>query len=107
MEERRVVFKIGVIYQTSADKLKEIPGLIKNIIGNIPDTRFDRTHFSAYGDFSLNFEIVYYVLSRDYNKYMDTQQSINVKIYEEFGKRGIEFAYPTQTLFLQKEGAAG
>ena len=60
-------------------------------------------HFASYGDFSLTFEFVYYVLSPDYNKYMNTQQAINLKIFEEFEKRGLEFAYPTQTLFLNKE----
>jgi small-conductance mechanosensitive channel len=102
MQKRRVVFKLGVTYQTPSDKLKEIPGIIKNIITGVEDTTFDRAHFSGYGDFSLNIEIVYYVLSSDYNKYMDTQQAINLAIYVEFEKRDIEFAYPTQTLFLEK-----
>jgi small-conductance mechanosensitive channel len=104
MQKRRVVFKLGVTYQTPADKLKEIPVIIKEIITGINDTTFDRAHFSGYGDFSLNIEIVYYVLSSDYNKYMDTQQAINLAIYEEFEKRGIEFAYPTQTLFVERTG---
>lgn len=102
MEKRRVVFKVGVIYQTSFAQLKEIPGIIRNIIENIEDTVFDRAHFASYGDFSLNFEVVYYVMSNDYNKYMDIQQAINFRIKEEFEKQGIEFAYPTQTLFVEK-----
>ena len=102
MDKRRVVFKLGVTYQTTLEQVKEIPTIIKNIIQNITDTVFDRAHFSSYGDFSLVFETVYYVLSRDYNKYMDIQQNINFAIKEEFEKRGIEFAYPTQTLFLSK-----
>ena len=102
MERRRVVFKIGVVYQTPLSKLKEIPQIIKDIITNIPDAVFDRAHFSAFGDFSLIFEIVYYVLGGDYNKYMDIQQKINFAIKEEFDKRNIEFAYPTQTIFLNK-----
>lgn len=102
MQKRRVVFKLSVIYQTHVDKLKKIPIVIKDIITGIDDTTFDRAHFSCYGNFSLDFEIVYYVLSSDYNKYMDTQQAINIAIYEEFEKIGIEFAYPTQTLFLEK-----
>jgi len=102
MQERRVVFKLGVIYQTPVDRLREIPVVIKDIITGIDNTTFDRAHFSSYGNFSLDFEIVYYVLSSDYNKYMDTQQAINLAIYEEFEKRGIEFAYPTQTLFVEK-----
>lgn len=102
MGKRRVVFKLGVIYQTPLEKLKVIPGIIENIIKNIKDTTFDRAHFFSYGDFSLIFEVVYYVMSNDYNKYMDIQQEINFAIREEFDKRGIEFAYPTQTLYLNK-----
>lgn len=102
MERRRVVFQLGVTYQTSHAKLKEIPETITNIIKGIRDTTFDRAHFSSYGDFALIFEVVYYVMSNDYNKYMDIQQEINLKINEEFAKRAIEFAYPTQTLYLSK-----
>ena len=105
MGKRRVLFKLGVVYQTSSSHLKEIPRIIKDIIGNVKDTVFDRAHFFSYGDFSLNFEIVYYVMSSDYNKYMDIQQEINFAIKEEFEKRNIEFAYPTQTLYLDKGNA--
>ncbi|HDK82509.1 MAG TPA: mechanosensitive ion channel family protein [Nitrospirae bacterium] len=102
MGQRRVVFRLGVTYQTTLKQVKEIPVIITNIIKNTIDTTFDRAHFFSYGDFSLVFEVVYYVMSRDYNKYMDIQQEINYAIKEEFEKRGIEFAYPTQTLFLEK-----
>jgi small-conductance mechanosensitive channel len=103
MRRRRVLLKIGVIYQTSLDQLKEIPAIITEIINQISGATLDRVHFAAFGDFSLDFEIVYYVNSRDYNRYMDIKQEINFTIKEEFEKRGIEFAYPTQTLFLEKE----
>jgi small-conductance mechanosensitive channel len=102
MEKRRVLFRIGVTYQTELQHLRGIPGIIRSIIDSMDDTVFDRAHFSEYGDFSLMFEIVYYVLSSDYNMYMDTQQQINLAINEEFIKRGIEFAYPTQTLYVTK-----
>lgn len=103
MEKRRVLFKLGVTYQTTLEQLKEMPGIIKNIIVGINDTTFDRAHFSSYGDFALIYEIVYYVTGNDYNKYMDIQQEINFKIKDEFAKRSIEFAYPTQTIFVSKE----
>jgi small-conductance mechanosensitive channel len=103
MEKRRVLFRMGVTYQTPLSKLKEIPGIIENIVKNTRDTAFDRAHFFSYGDFSLIFEVVYFVLSPDYNKYMDIQQVINFAIKDEFEKRGIEFAYPTQTLFIAKQ----
>lgn len=102
MERRRVVFKLGVIYQTSAETLKAIPRIVKDIIVEQEDATFDRGHFAAYGDFSLNFEFVYYVIGADYNKYMDIQQAINLTIFEAFEKEKIEFAYPTQTLFVSK-----
>lgn len=102
MEKRRVVFQIGVIYQTTADQLEEIPRIIKEIIVKQEDATFDRTHFANFGDFSLNFEIVYYVLSADYSRYMDIQQAINLSLFREFEQKGIGFAYPTQTLFVNK-----
>lgn len=102
MAKRRVVFKLGVIYQTTYQQLQEIPHIIENIIKDIDDAIFDRAHFLSYGDFSLDFEIVYYVIGNDYNKYMNIQQEINLKIKEQFDKLKIEFAYPTQTLFLTK-----
>ncbi len=103
MERRRVVFKLGVVYQTPSNQLAEISSLVREIIEKQPDTVFDRGHFATYGDFSLNFEFVYFVIGSEYVKYMDTQQKINLEIYDEFEKRGIEFAYPTQTLFVNKE----
>ena len=102
MGKRRVVFKLGVTYQTSLEQLKVMPGIIEKVIKDVKDTTFDRAHFFSYGDFSLVFEVVYYVMSRDYNKYMDIQQEINFAIKKEFEARDFEFAYPTQTLYLNK-----
>jgi len=102
MERRRVVFKLGVIYQTTAAQLKTIPQIVRNIVETQPDTAYDRGHFSSFGDFSLDFEFVYYVNSADYAKYMDTQQAINLAIFEAFEREKIEFAYPSQTLFVNK-----
>ncbi|MEJ2213805.1 MAG: mechanosensitive ion channel family protein [Gammaproteobacteria bacterium] len=100
MYERRVVFNIGVIYQTSRDLLQKIPTIIKHAVEAQKNTRFDRSHFKEYGEFALKFETVYYVLGPDYNTYMDIQEAINLRIHEEFEKEQIEFAYPSQTLFL-------
>ena len=102
MERRRVVFKLGVIYQTPSEKLKAIPKLVKDIIVKQTDVEFDRGHFASFGDFSLDFEFVYYVAGADYAKYMDIQQAINVSIFEIFERERIEFAYPSQTLFVNK-----
>lgn len=107
MEKRRVVFKLGLIYQTKSKELAQVPQIVKSIIEESENVVFDRGHFASYGDFSLNFEFVYYVMTSDYTIYMNIQQDINLKIYDEFEKRGIEFAYPTQTLFMNKENWNG
>lgn len=105
MEQRRVVFSLGVTYDTPLATLKEIPGMLKEIVEAQENVRFDRAHFFKYGDSSLNYEIVYYVLASDYNIYMDIQQTINLEIFEAFEAKDIEFAFPTRTLYLQKEEA--
>jgi len=102
LRERRVVFTIGVTYQTPRSKLQKIPGMIKETIEAQEKTRFDRSHFKSYGAFSLDFETVYYVLGADYALYMDIQQAINLRIHELFENEAIEFAYPTQTIFVEK-----
>jgi small-conductance mechanosensitive channel len=108
MFERRVVFKIGVTYQTPRDKIEAIPGILREAVEKLGDeVRFDRAHFQSYGDFALIFETVYYVLGPDYNLYMDCQQAINLDIHQRFEAEGIEFAYPTQTLFLVKDPGSG
>ncbi len=104
MRERRVLFALGVTYQTPREKLVKIPGLIRAAIEAQPQTRFDRSHFKEYGSSSLNFETVYYVGIPDFNTCMDIQQAINLHIHEAFEKQGIEFAYPTQTLLVTMQG---
>ncbi|MEE9118265.1 MAG: mechanosensitive ion channel family protein [Calditrichia bacterium] len=100
MQERRILFTIGVTYDTPSEKLESIPIIIKEIIDKLEKTRFDRAHFKEFGDFSLNFEIVYYMLVPTYIDYVDAQQAINLELYRRFEKEEIEFAYPTQTILL-------
>lgn len=101
MAERRVVFSIGVGYETGADTLSAIPGMLREIVERQEGVRFDRAHFKAYGDFALLFEVVYHVLSPDYSLYMDIQQAINLAIFRRFAEAGIGFAYPTQTVHVR------
>jgi small-conductance mechanosensitive channel len=100
MQQRRVVFSIGVTYDTPHDKVKAIPGMLRQAVELGNKTRFDRAHFKSYGDFSLIFEVVYYVLSADYNTYKDIQQDISLRIHDQFAGEGIEFAFPTRTLYM-------
>lgn len=103
LQERRVVFKLGVIYQTTYEQLKAIPGFMKEIVDKVEGVRFDRSHFSNYGNFSLDFETVFFVENPEYVDYMDKQHEIYLAVFKKFEDEGIVFAYPTQTLFLTME----
>ncbi|MDE2162377.1 MAG: mechanosensitive ion channel family protein [Alphaproteobacteria bacterium] len=102
--ERRVLFAIGVTYDTPPEKLEAIPAMIHDAIKANDRTRFDRAHFKDFGDSSLNFETVYYVLSSDYGTYMDIQQRINLELVKRFAAEKIEFAFPTRTLYVNQVG---
>lgn len=106
MYERRVLFGFGLVYQTSYEKLAAIPGMVREIVEKQPQVHFDRAHFKAYGDSSLDFEVVYFVKNPDYNVYMDTQQAIHLEIFRRFADEGIDFAYPTRTLYVNQVSTA-
>lgn len=102
MYQRRIVFKLGVTYQTTQEQLEMIPVIVKDIIVREDKVQFDRGNFSAFNNSSLDFEFVYNVLDPDYNLYMDIQERIYLKIFKAFNENKIDFAYPTQTLFIEK-----
>ncbi len=105
MERRRISFTLGVVYETDPSLLREIPTLIKNILAEQQEVTLDRVHFLSYGDYSLKFEIVYYVENSDFNRYADIQHDINLRIFDVFREKNIQFAYPSQTVFMGRESA--
>ena len=100
MRQRRIAFKFGVVYETTSQQLAKIPHLIKEIIAGTDRANYDRAHFSGYGEYSLDFEVVYFVDTNDYNIYMNAQQEINLAIKTKFAEENIEFAYPTQVNYF-------
>jgi len=102
MEERRIVFKLGVSYETTPEQLVWIKKFIFDLIDATDHARVDRVHFSEFGDSALLFEISYYITTSDYVVKMDAQEKINIEILKAFSEKGIEIAYPTQTLYIKK-----
>ena len=100
MVERRVAFRFGVLYETAPDDLDGIPPLVQGIVEAQEKARFDRAHLLGLGAASLDYEVVYWVLSPDFSLYADIQQAINLALIRAFAERGIQFAYPTQTLHV-------
>jgi small-conductance mechanosensitive channel len=105
MKERRVEFSLALTYRTRPSDLRRIPAIVQAVVCTEPKVRFQRAHFSRYGDFAVVFNIVYHVLSPDPNLHADVQHRINLAVYERFAAEGIEFAYPTQTLYVSALGA--
>ena len=103
MQERRIAFTIDVTYDTPADTVAAIPGMIRSTIEKQNNTRFDRSHFLTFADSALRLETVYYVLDADYNFYADTQHAINLALLRQFKAEGIAFAFPTRTVHLESE----
>jgi small-conductance mechanosensitive channel len=100
MQERRVVFTVGLEYETPRERLERVPAEIRRIVEATPDVRFDRCHFSGFGNSALEFETVYFVKSADFNRHMDLKQEIYLQICAAFERLDVSFAYPTQRLWL-------
>ncbi|REH37700.1 small-conductance mechanosensitive channel [Paraperlucidibaca baekdonensis] len=105
MEERRMLFTFGVTYQTPAEQLRKIPAMVQEMVESVPSARFNRAHFRGFGDSSLDFEVVYWMTEPDYAVGLGVQQDINLALFTRFEEEGIEFAYPTQTLFVQPQSS--
>lgn len=100
MSQRRVAFTLGLEYGTEAAKLEQATRIIREIIEATPNTRFERSHFWSFGEKSLLIETVYFVLSPEYNLYMDLQQYINLEIARRFEALGVRFALPGRTVLM-------
>ena len=102
MKKRRLVHKLGVVYETTYEQTKSIPMMIKNIVDKTENAIFDRCHFIEFANSSLDFELVYYIPTSDYLLAMSAQQEINLEIMKKFQNENINFAYPTQTIHINK-----
>jgi small-conductance mechanosensitive channel len=103
LDRRRIAFDIKVTYDTPIEKLKKIPDIVSEAAEKIEALSLDRVHFKQFGDFSLDFEVVYYIETGDYNRYMDLQQALNYGIMEGLEKEGISMAFPSQTIYYAKD----
>jgi small-conductance mechanosensitive channel len=102
MQRRRVALTVSVTYETPLEKLKLLPSLIKDILTGLEKATFDHCNLSAMASSSIDFETVYYVESPDYNFHMQLQERFWQAVIEKCGQNGIDFPYPTQTLYIKK-----
>jgi len=104
MKKRRATFKFGVTYDTPPEKLRKIPEIAKDVVESVKDVEFDRGFFEKFGDSALVFEVVYFVDQSDYNLYAERNQEISFELKKRLNDEGMEMAFPTQTVYLKKEG---
>jgi small-conductance mechanosensitive channel len=105
LEKRRISFTVRVVYDTPPELLQEVPEVLKAAVEKREKTLLDRAHLATLADYYINFEVVYFVLSDDYNLYMNIQQAILLDIITAFRARGIKFALPTQVNLNAKNEA--
>lgn len=103
MNERRIPFTFGLTFDATPEQLEQVPAAVKKVIGAQPQARFDRAHFTGFGDSSLDFEVVYWMQTPDYAAYRDVQQAVNLGLMREFAVLGVDFAFPTRTLMFSKQ----
>ncbi len=105
LPRRRVAHTIGVVYQTPVEQVADIPELVARVVNDHPPAEFDRCHFTGFTDSALEFEFVFFVPDGDMVLFLDLQQKINLGILSRFEEQAIAFAYPTQTLYLERATA--
>ena len=102
MTERRINFSFGITYETPYELVKSVGTMVEEIFKEVSGARLDRVHFTTFGDSALIYDVVFYVESAEYADYLDIQQQVNYTLMDRFAEKGIEFAYPTQTLYVKK-----
>jgi small-conductance mechanosensitive channel len=98
MNTRRIVFQFGISYRTPSDKAKAVADLVKQIIDEIDEAKFDRAHFLSFAESRLLYEVVYIMQTADFNRYMDVQQRINLCLLEGVKGLDVDFAFPVREL---------
>ena len=97
---------LTITYDTTGELLEKIPAMIKDIIGSHKHITFDRAHLMQLASSSINYEVVYFVETNDLAYHMDTQQAIYISIIKAFRQKGIDFAFPSQTVYESKKQQA-
>ena len=100
MVRRRIETMFGVIYQTDPDLAEKVPEIVAEIVKDVPAVTFDYCGMSAFGPSSLDFQLVFYSLQPDYNRSMAARSRVLLALFRGLQDHGLEFAYPTQTLFI-------
>ena len=105
------VMDVTITYDTSREMIERAVRIIQDILEEDElrepihpringDEYPPRVYFTAFNADSLNIMVIYWYVPPAYWDYLEHGQRVNLRIFEEFEKAGIEFAFPTRTLYL-------
>jgi len=103
---RRVKFDVGLTYGTKATVIKSVCDKIQTFLIEHAHTNEDsQVRFMEFGSSSLNIMVLYYVDTMDWDLYLQYKEEINYKIMEIVEMEESDFAFPTQTIHLEKNNS--
>ena len=99
---------ITVTYDSGHTKAKKAVEIIKEVLADVPQLNTDperppRVYFSDFNDWSLNIYMSYWVRPADYWLFQQVNEQVNLEIMKRFEAEQIEFAFPSQTLYVKKD----
>ena len=94
---------IGLTYDTTTEKVREALAILKDVYSRSPMTQDLMLSFNRFADSSLNLNVVHWWSNTDYRAYLAGMQDFNLEIKDRFAQAGIEFAFPTRTLYVKQD----
>lgn len=99
---------ITITYDSGAEKAAKAVQIIKDILAGVPEIdvdpiRLPRVYFNEFNSASLNIMMTYWVTPPDWWLFHAVNEKVNLEMMERFAEAGIEFAFPTQTLYLKND----
>lgn len=102
----RTVMNLGLTYDTTPEKVERATEILREVMEKHPSTQEVSVGFNRFADSSLNIEVVHVWKNVDAEAHRAALQAFNLEIKRRFDAERIEFAYPTQTLFVKREPVA-
>lgn len=104
MDKRRIKMTFGLVYSTSNETIEKVRNEIQKYIVDNKDILPEpcRIHFREFGDSALNFEVVCYTETSDMDEYLKIENELNLAIKKIVENNDTDFAFPTQTVYVQK-----
>ncbi len=106
---RRIKMTIGVTYSTTSQQMEKILSDIKTMLKNHENISQKETmlvNFTSFGESSLNIFIYTFATTANWAKYMDIKEDINLKIMQIIEENNSDFAFPSQSLYIESLGTS-